>query len=149
LAFSPDSSRLAVAQSDASIFVYKLGLEWGEKKTICNKFIQTADVLSMCWPIGHGNSLIFGLADGKVRLGSLKSNKAATLFQAESPVISLTSSLDGTAVASGHLDCSIHKFHFNDEASDAVQVFLIYCSCFRANLLLIPLLLYVWCGENI
>lgn len=30
LCFSPDSTRLAVAQSDCIVFVYKLGLEWGE-----------------------------------------------------------------------------------------------------------------------
>ncbi len=30
LSFSPDSTRLAVAQSDCIVFVYKLGLEWGE-----------------------------------------------------------------------------------------------------------------------
>lgn len=30
LCFSPDSTRLAVAQSDNIVFVYKLGLEWGE-----------------------------------------------------------------------------------------------------------------------
>ena len=40
MAFSPDSSRLAIAQSDNIVFVYKLGLEWGDKKSICNKFLQ-------------------------------------------------------------------------------------------------------------
>lgn len=30
LCFSPDSTKLAVAQSDCIVFVYKLGLEWGE-----------------------------------------------------------------------------------------------------------------------
>ena len=37
IAFSPDSTRLAVAQSDCIIFIYKLGLSWSDKKTICNK----------------------------------------------------------------------------------------------------------------
>jgi len=27
-----------VAQSDNIVFIYKLGVEWGEKKSICNKF---------------------------------------------------------------------------------------------------------------
>mmetsp|Transcript_9049 Transcript_9049/g.28266 ORF Transcript_9049/g.28266 Transcript_9049/m.28266 type:complete len:112 (-) Transcript_9049:12-347(-) len=30
--FSPDSTKLAIAQSDNIVFVYKLGLEWGDKK---------------------------------------------------------------------------------------------------------------------
>src|SRR4051812_9865332 len=38
MCFSPDSTKLAVAQSDFYVFVYKLGLEWGERKSICNKF---------------------------------------------------------------------------------------------------------------
>jgi intraflagellar transport protein 172 len=38
MAFSPDNQKLAVAQSDNIVFIYKLGLEWGEKKSICNKF---------------------------------------------------------------------------------------------------------------
>lgn len=38
MAFSPDSMRLAIAQSDNIVFVYKLGTDWGERKSICNKF---------------------------------------------------------------------------------------------------------------
>lgn len=38
LAYSPDSTRLALAQSDSIVFVYKLGHEWNEKKSITNKF---------------------------------------------------------------------------------------------------------------
>jgi intraflagellar transport protein 172 len=38
MAFSPDSQKLAIAQSDNIVFVYKLGSDWGEKKSICNKF---------------------------------------------------------------------------------------------------------------
>lgn len=37
MAYSPDSMRLAIAQSDNMVFVYKLGLEWGEKKSISSK----------------------------------------------------------------------------------------------------------------
>ena len=39
--FSSYSSKLAIAQSDNIVFVYKLGLEWGDKKSICNKFLQS------------------------------------------------------------------------------------------------------------
>ena len=41
LCFSPDSTRLAVAQSDCIVFVYKLGLDWGE-------------VGHRCWLLGVG-----------------------------------------------------------------------------------------------
>lgn len=32
MAFSPDSTKIAIAQSDNIVFVYKLGEDWGEKK---------------------------------------------------------------------------------------------------------------------
>ena len=66
MAFSPDSTKLALAQSDDIVFIYRLGSEWGEKKSICNKFQQTASVTSMVWPRGRENEVIFALADGKV-----------------------------------------------------------------------------------
>ena len=121
MAFSPDSTKLAIAQSDGAVFVYKLGLEWGEKKSICNKFIQTVDITCLTWPKEQHNAIVFGLADGKVRIGNLKTNKAATLYQTESQVISTTSSMDGNAIVTGHLDGTINRFFFDDGASGATQ----------------------------
>ena len=121
LAWSPDSTRLAIAQSDSVVFVYKLGLEWGEKKSICNKFIQSSEVTCLSWPLEQPNALIFGLVDGKVRIGNLKTNKSATLYQAESCTISLTSNLEGNAIVSGHLDHSIYRFFFDDQTAGASQ----------------------------
>lgn len=34
IAFSPDSTKLAVAQTDCIVYVYKLGSNWGEKKVV-------------------------------------------------------------------------------------------------------------------
>ena len=48
MAFSPDGAKLAVAQSDNIIFVYKLGSGWGEKKSICNKFLQASPPTAVC-----------------------------------------------------------------------------------------------------
>ena len=132
LAWSPDSTRLAVAQSDAVVFVYKLGLEWGEKKSICNKLIQTAgtiaakklipiDVTCLTWPIEQHNALVFGLLDGKVKIGNLKTNKTATLYQTESCVISAASNAEGTAIITGHLDGTINRFFFDDNVAGAAQ----------------------------
>ena len=71
-----------MAQSDNIVFVYKIGLVWGEKNAICNKFPVSASVTAMVWPKDHPNDLVFGLADGKVRLGVLKSNKSNVLYSA-------------------------------------------------------------------
>ncbi|KAJ3290304.1 hypothetical protein HK104_006864 [Borealophlyctis nickersoniae] len=121
LSFSPDSTKLAVAQSDGAVFVYKLGIEWGEKKSICNKLIQSADITCMTWPREQHNALVFGMADGKVRVGNLKANKAATLYQTESCVVSAASSIDGNAIITGHMDGSINRFFFDDGISGASQ----------------------------
>ena len=69
MAFSPDSTKLAVAQSDNIVFIYKLGTEWGEKKSICNKFLQSnAGVTCITWPLEQPNELVFGLTDGTVKV---------------------------------------------------------------------------------
>lgn len=49
IAFSPDSMKLAVAQSDNIVYVYKLGQTWSDKKVICNKFPQTTSLMAMIW----------------------------------------------------------------------------------------------------
>ncbi|KAH9246952.1 hypothetical protein BASA81_015465 [Batrachochytrium salamandrivorans] len=121
LAFSPDSTKLAVAQSDCAVFVYKLGLDWGEKKSICNKFIQSSEITCLTWPREQHNALVFGLADGKVRIGNLKSNKAATLYQTNSLVVSATSAFDGNTIMTGHVDGTIYRFYFDDGVSGASQ----------------------------
>ena len=68
MAWSPDSSKLAIAQSDNIVFVYKLGHEWGDKKSICNKFQQASSITCICWPESRPNELVFGLAEGKMKV---------------------------------------------------------------------------------
>lgn len=110
MSFSPDSSKLAVAQSDNILFVYKLGLKWGEKKSICNKFPQTSNVTCMCWPSNHQNELYMGLGDGKVKQGILNKNKSVAIYSAEDPTVSICSKSDGTSLVAGHSDGSIYIF---------------------------------------
>jgi len=115
--FSPDNSKLAVAQSDNIVFVYKLGSDWKDKKSICNKFAQTSSITCLCWPSQHPNELVFGLAEGKVKVGQLKSNKAATLYQTESFVVAMCAGPDGNSIMTGHLDGSIMRFLFETETN--------------------------------
>ena len=57
----------------------QVGDDWGDtKKVICNKFIQPSSVTCMCWPLQ--GPLIVGLADGKIRACTVKTNKASTLY---------------------------------------------------------------------
>eukprot|EP00929_Paragymnodinium_shiwhaense_P046200 TRINITY_DN2351_c0_g3_i1.p1 TRINITY_DN2351_c0_g3~~TRINITY_DN2351_c0_g3_i1.p1 ORF type:complete len:1765 (+),score=574.01 TRINITY_DN2351_c0_g3_i1:160-5454(+) len=113
--FSPDGTKMAVAQSDNIVFVYKLGQDWKDKKSICNKFQQTTSVTCMCWPSGHPNEVVFGLAEGKVKVGMLKTNKAQTLYQTESFVVSMCPGPDGNSLLTGHLDGSIYRFCFEND----------------------------------
>ena len=116
MAFSPDSTKLAIAQSDQIVFVYKLGVEWGDKKSICNKFSQHHSVTSLAWPTKEPNKVCFGLEDGKVKLGQLKNNKFATCYNAESYTVSMCTSPDGHGFLSGHLDGSVHHFAFDEHS---------------------------------
>lgn len=60
--FNADSTKLAVAQSDCIVFVYKFGDSWNDKKVICNKFTQPTAVTTLIWlssgPIIAGKSLL-------------------------------------------------------------------------------------------
>lgn len=121
IAFSPDSTKLALAQSDSIVFIYKLGSDWKDKKSICNKFQQQSSVTAIAWPDQHPNEVVFALAEGRVKVGQLKSNRAATLYQTDSFVVSLVAGADGNSVISGHLDGSILRFIFATETSAPVQ----------------------------
>lgn len=60
-----------------------------DKKVICNKFMQPSAVTALIWP--SEQVLVVGLADGKVRLSNVKSNKASTLYNTDVFVCSLAS----------------------------------------------------------
>lgn len=123
--FSPDSTRLAVAQSDNIVFVYKLGLAWGDKKTICNKIPQNSPITAMCWPHQRFNHVVFGLADGKVRMADLKSNKAVPLYNTDAYVVAMCASPDGNSFVSGHLDGSIYRYSFPTDTEAPTQAMIV------------------------
>ena len=110
-AFSPDGGKIALAQTDKILFVYNVGISWGEKKSISNKFPQSSPVTCVTWPITQGP--VFGLADGRVRLGHVKTNKSTNLHVHESCVIAVCSNPDGSAVAAAHADGQIFKINFD------------------------------------
>uniref|UniRef100_A0A1I7Y2C2 WD_REPEATS_REGION domain-containing protein n=1 Tax=Steinernema glaseri TaxID=37863 RepID=A0A1I7Y2C2_9BILA len=118
--FSPDSTKLAVGQSDNIVFVYRLGDSWDEKKVICNKFGQSSAVGIAAWP--HENVLLVGLVDGKVRHASCLSNKCSTLYKTDSMVVSLSVAPDRKSFLSGHADGSIYLFNFVSKSHAKVAV---------------------------
>lgn len=122
MAFSPDSTKIAIAQSDNIVFVYKLGTTWGEKKSICNKFPQSSAVTCLTWPTGRAHDVVFGLAEGKVKVGQLRSNKAATLYTSDTYCVSVASSPDGEHVISGHLDGTIYRYSIETQKVQKIVV---------------------------
>ena len=123
--FNPESTKLAIAQSDNIIFVYKLGSNWGDKKSICNKLEQNARPTCMIWSKTKTHEIFFGLADGKIKVGLLGKNTSNTLYTYQSPCVSISSSLDGKFIISGHEDSVILKY--NTENSN-VQKLCIHSS---------------------
>ncbi|XP_014675210.1 PREDICTED: intraflagellar transport protein 172 homolog [Priapulus caudatus] len=119
LAFSSDSTKLAVGQTDNIVFVYKLGTDWSEKKVICNKFVQQSAVTCLIWPLDQ--PIVFGLADGKVRIANVKTNKSSTLYGTDSYVVSLATNLSNKGILSGHADGTIVRYFFDDEGSGESQ----------------------------
>ncbi|KAI4469980.1 hypothetical protein MML48_1g10818 [Holotrichia oblita] len=113
IAFNSDSTKLAVAQSDCIVFVYRIGEKWGEKKAICNKFLQSAPVTCITWLLT--GPIICGLSDGKVRALQIKSNKSQSLYASESFVVSLCSNSKGTGFLSGHIDGNVIRFFITDD----------------------------------
>ncbi|CAJ0583461.1 unnamed protein product, partial [Mesorhabditis spiculigera] len=116
--FSPDSTQLAVGQSDHVVYVYKLGASWAEKKVIVNKLLQTASISALSWPFE--DKLLIGLTDGKVRIGLIKSNKCSSLYKTEQPVVSLATNPRKTAFVSGHFDGSIILFIFASKSQSKI-----------------------------
>ncbi|XP_054675420.1 intraflagellar transport protein 172 homolog isoform X4 [Grus americana] len=127
MAFSPDSTKIAIGQTDNIVYVYRIGEEWGDKKVICNKFIQTSAVTCLLWPAE--NIIVFGLAEGKVRLANTKNNKSSTIYGTDSYVVSLTSNVSGRGILSGHADGTIVRFFFDDEGSGESQGKLVMHPC--------------------
>lgn len=93
------------------VFVYKIGMDWGEKKSICNKFQHSSSITSLIWPTSKLNEIIYGLAEGQVKLGQMKTHKPLTLYNADSYVVALANNMDCTGFVSSHLDGSIFVFY--------------------------------------
>lgn len=112
MCFSPQSDKLAIAQTDNIVYVYKIGTEWGDKKSICNKFQTTCSVTAMTWPAKRLNEVVFGLADGKVKAGQIKQLKSYSMYETDGYVTAICSNVAGDAIVSAHLDGSIYVYSF-------------------------------------
>jgi intraflagellar transport protein 172 len=104
---------LCLAQSDNIVFIYKLGKSWGDRKCICNKFKASSSVTCLTWPKSYQGGVVFGLAEGHVKIGLTRSNKTGVLYKTKSYVVSIASPDKGKSIISGHLDGSIYIYHID------------------------------------
>uniref|UniRef100_A0A674II76 Intraflagellar transport 172 n=1 Tax=Terrapene triunguis TaxID=2587831 RepID=A0A674II76_9SAUR len=110
MAFSPDSTKIAIGQTDNIIY-----------------YIIPSAVTCLLWPAE--NIIVFGLAEGKVRLANTKTNKSSTIYGTDSFVVSLTSNVSGKGILSGHADGTIVRYFFDDEGSGESQGKLVTHPC--------------------
>ncbi|XP_072763581.1 intraflagellar transport protein 172 homolog isoform X3 [Anoplolepis gracilipes] len=115
IAFSPESTKIAVGQTDCIVYVYKIGEDWGDKKVICNKFRQSSAVTCLIWLAE--DPIVIGLADGKVRAALVKSQKAQTLYTSDAMTIALASNVRGNGFISSHADGSIIRYYITENGS--------------------------------
>uniref|UniRef100_A0A7N8X0V8 Intraflagellar transport 172 n=1 Tax=Mastacembelus armatus TaxID=205130 RepID=A0A7N8X0V8_9TELE len=118
MVFSPDSTKIAIGQSDNIIFVYRIGEDW---------YCSLSAVTCLLWPAEH--AIIYGLVDGKVRLANTQTNKSSTIYGTESCVVSLASNVSGKGILSGHADGTVVRYFFDDEGSGESQGKLLMHPC--------------------
>ena len=91
----------------------------------------------MIWPKSKPNELYFGLSDGKVKAGVLKSNQSNTLYSSDTYVVSLACSPCGKFLISGHLNGVIHKFNFENSNLQklVIHTSIPYCLAWGTDIL--------------
>lgn len=72
----------------------------------------------MNWPNNRNGEIFFGLAEGKVKMGTLKNNNSPTAYAGSNYVVSISSSPDGQNVCSGHLDGTIITMNIESQAKN-------------------------------
>ncbi|XP_054157078.1 intraflagellar transport protein 172 homolog [Oppia nitens] len=100
IAFSPDSLKLAIGQTDNVIYVYKIGEHWGDKKAIINKYSLQHAVTCLYW---HKSGILFGSLDGKVKLVQTQTNKMSGLMSSQSSLV-ISMSVCGDTVVCGFMN---------------------------------------------
>jgi WD40 repeat protein len=135
LAFSPDSTKLAVAQTDGSICIYKIGHDWGSKKSICYKFLHAIPTTCLLWPTklaAEDPFLVYGLADGTVVKGDLKRHRSTALASSlgASFVVAISLHPDGvSAFISAHYDGRLYRHSLRSTSSPSSSSVLTQHTC--------------------
>ena len=116
--FNKDASKIVVAQSDNVTFVYSIGIQFGEKKTICNKFELTSGAVDLAWLSNDDSEVLIATQEGKIKVGNLKSNVSKTLFSVDTFLCSFVLSDNKKYIFTGHIDYSIYKYNLVNKTEE-------------------------------
>ena len=106
--FNPENTKLAIARSDNRIVVYVFDSNFGELKSISNTFELDAKPQCMIWSKASTKEIIIGSINGEIKICLLDDNNTINnLYFYQASCISLSSSLEGKNIISGHNESSI------------------------------------------
>ena len=78
--FIPESTKLAVVQSDNVILVYTFGLNWGESKSINDKYELNKKPAKMILSKTNTKVIKFGSSNGEIRSCLLDDNNTINIL---------------------------------------------------------------------
>lgn len=129
LSWSPECDKLAVAQNDGQVYVYRIGVGWEkERKKLVNIFPHegqhSSAITTLVWPLKRPSELIFGCADGSIYAGVSRKagkryNRSQQLFGSDAYVVSMCTDPGGEYFATSHTDRSVYIFQLGDFNSDS------------------------------
>ena len=96
------------------------------KKMICNKFEENSTFTCVSWHRMH--DIVYGLMDGSVVKGSLRSNKSQVLFHSNSYMTATAFNGSGSTFVSSHADGSLYKCKFGNDKNHSYSLLLNHSS---------------------
>ena len=119
ISFQPEASsencKLAVGHADGNLMLFKFSprdandsLFRNNKKTLVNKFEETSPIVQLIWNIP--TEITYGLKNGVIKVGNLRSNVAQILYSIDSQLIGI--SMSNNYLISAHSNGQVQKYSF-------------------------------------
>ena len=110
--FNKESTKLAIIQSNKIIRIHDIKSNLKELKSNDTIFKQREKPNCLIWSKTKQDEVIFGGDEGNVQIYLANKKIAYTLYTHKYSCVSISSSLDGKFIISGHKDCSVFMYDF-------------------------------------
>ena len=110
--FNKESTKLAIIQSNKIIRIHDIKSNLKELKSNDTIFKQREKPNCLIWSKTKQDEVIFGGDEGNVQIYLTNKKIAYTLYTHKYSCVSISSSLDGKFIISGHKDCSVFMYDF-------------------------------------